>query len=107
MARSDDRRQMKDRESFLDGDDRILRDRARKNLSPAQSPHAQFGIFLQGTGTFVVGDKKWNVKKGDGYFIPPGVFHELPTRGTEVVRVVDFFTPEREDFLKEASEPDV
>ncbi len=65
-------------------------------------PHAQYGIFLQGNGTFKVGDKVWNCKRGDGYFIPPGVWHELSTCGTERCVVVDFFTPERGDFLKEA-----
>jgi quercetin dioxygenase-like cupin family protein len=69
-------------------------------------PHAQFGIFLQGTGTFKLGDREWDLKKGDGYFIPPGIFHELLTRGNEPIRVIDFFTPERADFLKEATKPD-
>ncbi len=69
-------------------------------------PHAQYGIFLQGSGTFKVGDKSWDNRKGDGYFIPPGVWHELTTTGTEPCIVMDFFTPERGDFLKEALSPD-
>lgn len=69
-------------------------------------PHAQFGLMIQGQGTFKVGDKNWEMKKGDGYFIPPGMFHELVTSGSEPVVVVDFFTPERGDFVKEASAPD-
>jgi quercetin dioxygenase-like cupin family protein len=69
-------------------------------------PHAQFGIFLEGRGTFKVGDKTWEATKGDGYFIPPGVWHELSISGTEPCIVMDFFTPERGDFLKEVLAPD-
>ena len=70
-------------------------------------PHAQYGMFLEGRGIFKVGDKKWEMKKGDGYYIPPGVFHELTISGNEPVLVMDFFTPERIDFLNEARSPDV
>ncbi len=69
-------------------------------------PHAQFGMVLQGEGSFKVGDKTWNMKKGDGYFIPPGVTHELKTLGSETFIVMDFFTPERADFLNEVKTPD-
>jgi len=69
-------------------------------------PHAQYGLFLQGRGTFNVGDESWEMKKGDGYFIPPGVFHELLTNGSEALMVIDFFTPERNDFVSEALAPD-
>jgi quercetin dioxygenase-like cupin family protein len=69
-------------------------------------PHAQFGMILGGQGTFKVGDKSWDLKKGDGYFIPPGVLHELKTSGTEPFLAMDFFTPERGDFLAEALKPD-
>lgn len=67
-------------------------------------PHAQFGVFLRGSGIFKVGDSSRKVKEGDTYFIPPGVPHELRT--SEQSLVVDFFTPEREDYALEALEPD-
>jgi quercetin dioxygenase-like cupin family protein len=70
-------------------------------------PHAQFGLFLEGTALFKVGDAEWRVKGGDGYFIPPGVFHELRTDGDKTCIVVDFFTPERDDYAPEAVKPDV
>jgi quercetin dioxygenase-like cupin family protein len=69
-------------------------------------PHSQFGIFLQGEGIFKIGDKEWHVSEGDGYFIPPGVFHELRVRGDKTCVVVDFFTPERADYAPEALQPD-
>lgn len=69
-------------------------------------PHSQFGMFLEGSGTFKVGDSEWHVRKGDGYFIPPGVFHELKAEGDETLVCVDFFTPERDDYAPEALVPD-
>jgi quercetin dioxygenase-like cupin family protein len=67
-------------------------------------PHCQYGIFLEGRGKFRVGDAVWDMKKGDTYYIPPGVFHELKTE--EVCVVIDFFTPEREDYARESLESD-
>jgi quercetin dioxygenase-like cupin family protein len=69
-------------------------------------PHSQFGLFLQGGGIFKIGDKEWRVKEGDGYFIPPGVFHELRTDGDKTCIAVDFFTPERDDYAPEALQPE-
>lgn len=69
-------------------------------------PHSQFGVFLQGGGIFKIGDVEWRVKEGDGYFIPPGVFHELRTDGDKTCIVVDFFTPERDDYAQEALQPE-
>jgi len=68
-------------------------------------PHAQYGIFLEGGGTFRVGESVWSVKKGDAYFIPPNVPHELRTFSEECL-IIDFFTPMREDMLSEATPPD-
>ncbi len=64
-------------------------------------PHAQYGICLEGSGEFKIGDKAWKVKKGDGYYIPPGIKHELSVGPRKSVVLIEFFTPHREDFLKE------
>ncbi len=69
-------------------------------------PHAQFGVFLEGGGEFRVGDSVWKMKKGDSYYIPPGVSHELRTSKTEESVIIDFFTPERQDYHSEAVAPD-
>jgi quercetin dioxygenase-like cupin family protein len=42
-------------------------------------PHAQFGVVLEGEGTFKIGELECRIRPGDGYYIPPGVFHELRT----------------------------
>lgn len=69
-------------------------------------PHAQFGVFLEGGGDFKVGDSVWKVKKGDSYYVPPGVMHELKTAAGQQSIVLDFFTPERQDYHPEALAPD-
>jgi unsaturated pyranuronate lyase len=68
-------------------------------------PHSQFGVFLEGEGEFRVGKSLWKVKKGDSYYIPPGVQHELKTVGSHQSVIVDFFTPERQDYHSEALAP--
>ena len=69
-------------------------------------PHAQFGVFLEGGGKFKIGDSARNMKEGDGYYIPPGVPHELVTDSGKLTVIVDFFTPERDDLLPECLEPE-
>ena len=68
--------------------------------------HAQFGIFLEGGGDFKVGERVWKILKGDSYFIPSGLYHELKTDSKLPTVVIDFFTPAREDYLSEALSPD-
>jgi quercetin dioxygenase-like cupin family protein len=75
-----------------------------KTFALHNHPHAQYGVFLEGGGKFRVGESTWQMKRGDAYFIPPGVFHELKT--DEECVILDFFTPEREDYVKEALPPD-
>jgi quercetin dioxygenase-like cupin family protein len=78
-----------------------------KSVFPLHShPHAQFGVFLEGGGDFRVGDSVWKMKKGDSYYIPPGVMHELRTDQTQQSVIIDFFTPERQDYHVETVPPD-
>jgi quercetin dioxygenase-like cupin family protein len=69
-------------------------------------PHAQFGVFLEGSGTFKVGEETWTMKEGDSYYVPPGIHHELRINPNKETVLVDFFTPDREDYAKEALQPD-
>lgn len=78
-----------------------------KSVFPLHShPHAQFGFFLDGGGDFRVGDSIWKMKKGDSYYIPPGVMHELRIDPGRESVVIDFFTPERQDYHAETVPPD-
>jgi quercetin dioxygenase-like cupin family protein len=69
-------------------------------------PHAQFGVILEGQAVFNIEGRVWPVKAGDSYFIPPGVFHEFSIAGESPAIVIDFFTPERDDYVSESLPPD-
>lgn len=67
-------------------------------------PHSQFGVIIEGAGKFRIGDVTRDVSSGDTYVIPPSVFHELKTE--KYCLIIDFFTPERQDYVKDALPPD-
>ena len=70
-------------------------------------PHAQFGVILEGKAVFNFDDgTTWPVKAGDSYFFPPGIFHQFTISQESSVEAIDFFTPERGDFLEETLPPD-
>jgi len=78
-----------------------------KSVFPLHShPHAQFGVFLEGAGELRVGDSVWKMKKGDSYYIPPGMMHELRIDPAQQSVIIDFFTPERQDFHAETLPPE-
>lgn len=68
-------------------------------------PHTQYGTVLEGGGVFAVGDKRWTMKPGDAYTVPPNVDHELTAAPDRPSVILDVFTPRRDDFLGEALPP--
>jgi quercetin dioxygenase-like cupin family protein len=64
-------------------------------------PQAQYGVCLDGAGVFTIGEKSWNLKKGDSYYIPPSVTHGLKIDASKNTELVEFFTPIRRDFIKD------
>jgi quercetin dioxygenase-like cupin family protein len=64
-------------------------------------PQAQYGVCIDGAGTFRVGEKSWKLKKGDSYYIPPSVSHGLKIDAGADTLLVEFFTPIRRDFIKD------
>ena len=64
-------------------------------------PQAQYGVCMEGSGVFKVGDKSWTLKKGDSYYIPPSIVHGLKIDANAETTLVEFFTPIRRDFLKD------
>lgn len=63
-----------------------------------EHPHDQATYCLAGEFSFSVGGETWIVRTGDSVFIPGGSRH-----GTVCLsegRLLDVFTPRREDFLK-------
>ncbi len=79
---------------------------AGKTFPRHNHPHAQFGVILEGEGVFNIEGKIWPVNPGDSYYIPPGTLHEFSIVGEGPAIVIDFFTPEREEYVNEAMKPD-
>ncbi|MBN1926067.1 MAG: cupin domain-containing protein [Prolixibacteraceae bacterium] len=62
-------------------------------------PHEQVSFVAEGEIFLFAGDEeKVHLKAGDHFAIPSGVPHTIQ-RLTEFVRIIDCFTPIREDFL--------
>ena len=66
---------------------------------PHSHPHEQITYVAEGEVYFFLGDEKHHLKKGDVYAVPRGIPHCIQTL-TRDVRLIDSFTPLREDFLK-------
>jgi quercetin dioxygenase-like cupin family protein len=60
-------------------------------------PNEQGGIILEGEIDFTIAGKTKRLKTGDLYLIPANVEHSVKTN-TDPVRILDIFSPVREDF---------
>ena len=61
-------------------------------------PHEQTGYLLQGTLKVFLGDDEKIISAGEGYLVPPNVFHGVEVISEEEALIFDTFTPQREDF---------
>jgi quercetin dioxygenase-like cupin family protein len=66
---------------------------------PHAHPHEQVSYVAEGEILFVMDEQETRLGPGDMYLIPSGRPHTIQQL-TEHVRLVDCFTPIREDFLK-------
>ena len=62
-----------------------------------QHPHLQVSYVESGVFELDIAGEKRLLKKGDGYFVPSGVWHGCLCKEAGVL--IDTFTPGREDFL--------
>ncbi len=60
-------------------------------------PHEQAGMVLEGRAVFFIGGEQKTLGPGDCYFAPGGVRHKVIAL-EEPVRVIDVFTPVREEY---------
>ena len=77
-----------------------FRDGPKMHPDPLHShPHEQVSYVAEGEIIFVMDDRQTRLGPGDMFLIPSGRPHSIQQL-TEQVRLVDCFTPIREDFLK-------
>ena len=79
-------------------------DMAQGSIVPEHShPHEQAGLVLEGKLKFRLGDEERITGPGEAFIVPPNVVHRV-----EVVsgpaRVLDIFSPLREDYLQRYNE---
>ncbi|MBM3144710.1 MAG: cupin domain-containing protein [Chloroflexi bacterium] len=60
-------------------------------------PHEQLGNVIQGQMELTIGEETRLLQPGDVYIIPGGVEHEAHTFD-EAVKVIDVFSPAREEY---------
>jgi len=65
---------------------------------PHDHPHEQVSYVAAGEIIFVLGEEQTKLVAGDMFVVPPNVPHSVQLL-TSHVRLVDTFTPLREDFL--------
>lgn len=61
-------------------------------------PHEQIGMMLEGRAIFFIGDEQKTLQAGDRYRIPGNVPHRVVAL-EQPVKVLDIFSPIREDYL--------
>jgi quercetin dioxygenase-like cupin family protein len=67
---------------------------------PHSHPHEQISYVVFGEINFVLGNEVTRLGPGDIFTVPPNAFHSIQLL-TENVRLIDTFSPIREDFLKQ------
>ena len=79
---------------------------ANQPASPLHThPHEQLGIVLEGEMTLTVGDEVRTLKQGDAYLAPPNVPHGRSAASKVQIRMLEVFSPPKEDFMKPDSPP--
>lgn len=63
-------------------------------------PHEQAGLVLSGSLRFRIGDEERVAGPGDAFIIPGNVVHWGIVEGAEVAKVLDIFSPPREDYIE-------
>jgi len=66
---------------------------------PHSHPHEQVSYVAEGEALVIIDDRQARLGPGDIFLIPSGVPHTIQLL-TEHVRMVDCFTPIRQDFIK-------
>ncbi len=60
-------------------------------------PHEQMGVVLSGKCEFTIAEESRLLQEGDAFLVPSGVKHSVKTLESQT-RVLDIFSPPREDF---------
>lgn len=70
---------------------------AGSTLPTHNHPHEQAGIVLEGALVFTIAEETRELEPGDLYIIPGGTDHTVSV-GEEPAKVLDIFSPVREEY---------
>ena len=65
-------------------------------------PQEQWGFMLEGSGVRIQGSERIKIKKGDFWLTPSNVEHGIIS-GKNGAKVIDFFSPGRDEYKKPGS----
>lgn len=63
-------------------------------------PHEQAGLVLSGSFRFRIGQEERSTGPGDAFLVPPNVVHWGLVEGDAPARVLDIFSPPRQDYAE-------
>lgn len=72
---------------------------AKEPDKPHNHPHEQISYVAEGDLCLFLGEEQYQLTKGDIFTVPSGIPHSIQTISKHV-RLIDAFSPVREDFLK-------
>ena len=66
----------------------------KKEVKPHKHlSHSEHVVVLEGTGQMQLGDKNFDIKKGDVVFIPKNTLHAVKTAGKQPLKVLSVQSP--------------
>ena len=68
---------------------------------PHSHTHEQMGIILEGEGTLSIGDESVHIVAGTSFLVPSNVPHNFDATGKVPAVLIECFTPNRLDYLKQ------
>jgi len=69
---------------------------------PHSHPHEQVGYLIEGRGVLFSGGKSVEIEAGTSFLIPPHESHNFNALGGKPAKIIDVFSPPREDYLEKA-----
>ena len=77
---------------------------ANQPVSPFHKhPNEQLGMVLEGEVTLTIGNETRTLRKGDAYVAPANVPHGRATVSKNPIRMLEVFSPPREDLVNQGS----
>ena len=65
-------------------------------------PEEQWGFIIKGSGIRIQGDERIEIKEGDFWLTPSNIDHGIEA-GPEGAKIIDIFSPPREQYKKSGS----